>query len=84
MLGWVAPRCRHSPEVRGQRSELGVRNWSQGSGSEFTRFLVWLLSVAAVAQAALESRSVVKIRFRLRDRVSVRIGGSVSVTDVAH
>ena len=51
-------------------SELGVRNWSQGSGSEFTAFLGWLLSAAAIAQAELESRSVVKIRFRLRDRVS--------------
>ena len=51
MLGWVAPRCRHSPEVRGQGSELGVRNWSQGSGSEFIGILVWLLSVAAVARA---------------------------------
>ena len=79
MLGWVAPRCIHSPEVRGQGSELGVRNWSQGSG--FTGFLVY---VAAVAQAELESRSVVKIGFRLRDRVSVRVGESVSGTDVAH
>lgn len=45
---------RHSPEVRGQGSELGSGTGVRGQGLEFTGFLGWLLSAAAIAKAELE------------------------------